>query len=132
MARRQRLDLTIDWIDLVAPAAVQEDERRSRPHVAIMNRHRRGARRKRRRGDRHNRHEPPMLRYGAPTMKQTIFVAAAFAGVVLTAQTAPLTPEQTLDRRAIGERGRGPAFAPARAPPLVHGTGTGKAAAPAP
>ena len=70
-----------------------------------------------------------MLRYDAPTMKQTVFVAAAFAGVVLTAQTAPLTPEQTLDRRAIGERGDGLAFAPDGARLLFSVTEPVKAAA---
>ena len=53
-----------------------------------------------------------MLRYVAPTMKLTVLAAAAFAGAVLAAQTAPLTPEQTLDRWTIGERGEGLAFAP--------------------
>ena len=62
-------------------------------------------------------------------MKQTVFVAAAFAGVVLTAQTAPLTPEQTLDRRAIGERGDGLAFAPDGARLLFSVTEPVKAAA---
>ena len=46
-------------------------------------------------------------------MKQTVFAAAIVAAAAaLAAQTAPLTPEQTLDRRTIGERGEGLAFAP--------------------
>ena len=44
-------------------------------------------------------------------MKQTVLVAA-LASAVLAAQTSTLTPGQTLDRRAIGERGEGVAFAP--------------------
>ena len=44
-------------------------------------------------------------------MKQTVLVAV-LAGAVLAAQTSTLTPGQTLDRRAIGERGEGLAFAP--------------------
>ena len=44
-------------------------------------------------------------------MKQTVLVAV-LASAVLAAQTSTLTPGQTLDRRAIGERGEGLAFAP--------------------
>ena len=62
-------------------------------------------------------------------MKPAVLVAAAFAGVVLTAQTAPLVPEQTLDRRAIGERGEGLAFAPDGARLLFTVTEPVKAAA---
>jgi dipeptidyl aminopeptidase/acylaminoacyl peptidase len=62
-------------------------------------------------------------------MKPAVLVAAAFAGVVLTAQTAPLVPEQTLDRRVIGERGEGLAFAPDGARLLFTVTEPVKAAA---
>ena len=41
-------------------------------------------------------------------MKQSMLVLIVLAGAVLTAQPAALTPEQTLDRRAIGE----PDFSP--------------------
>src|SRR5258708_31398276 len=43
-------------------------------------------------------------------MKQTVRVLFALATAVVAAQV--LTPGQTLDRRAIGERGAGVAFAP--------------------
>jgi dipeptidyl aminopeptidase/acylaminoacyl peptidase len=43
-------------------------------------------------------------------MKKTVLVLFALATAVVTAQV--LTPEQTLDRRAIGERGGGPEFSP--------------------
>src|SRR5436190_13635916 len=43
-------------------------------------------------------------------MKKTVFLLVALATAVVTAQV--LTPEQTLDRRAIGERGAGIAFSP--------------------
>jgi len=46
-------------------------------------------------------------------MKHTVLAAAIVAaGAALAAQTAPLTPEVTLERRTIGERGEGLAFAP--------------------
>jgi len=41
-------------------------------------------------------------------MKQSMLVLIVLAGAVLAAQPAALTPEQTLDRRAIGE----PDFSP--------------------
>ena len=36
-------------------------------------------------------------------MKKTLLVAIALAGAVLAAQPAPVTPEQTLERRGIGD-----------------------------
>ena len=43
-------------------------------------------------------------------MKKTVLVLTVLATAVVAAQT--LTPEQTLDRRSIGERGAGPEFSP--------------------
>jgi dipeptidyl aminopeptidase/acylaminoacyl peptidase len=45
-------------------------------------------------------------------MKKTMLVAIALASAALAAQTPALTPEQTLDRRSISERGDGLAFSP--------------------
>jgi dipeptidyl aminopeptidase/acylaminoacyl peptidase len=44
-------------------------------------------------------------------MKKTVFAAIVLAAAAAAAQT-PLTPEQTLDRRSIGERSEGLAFSP--------------------
>jgi dipeptidyl aminopeptidase/acylaminoacyl peptidase len=44
-------------------------------------------------------------------MKKTVFAAIVLAAAAVAAQ-APLTPEQTLDRRSIGERSEGLAFSP--------------------
>jgi dipeptidyl aminopeptidase/acylaminoacyl peptidase len=45
-------------------------------------------------------------------MKKTVLVAIALASAALAAQAPALTPEQTLDRRTIGERSDGLAFSP--------------------
>src|SRR4051812_44128353 len=45
-------------------------------------------------------------------MKKPVLIAIVVAAAAVAAQTPPLTPEQTLDRRAIGERGEGLAFSP--------------------
>ena len=58
---RERLELPIEGVDLVAPAAVQHDDRMPRSGVAVMKAHRRDAGRKRRREDLDGRHETPML-----------------------------------------------------------------------
>ena len=44
-------------------------------------------------------------------MKKTVFAAIVMAAAAVAAQTL-LSPEQTLDRRAIGERSEGLAFSP--------------------
>src|SRR2546423_6646035 len=44
-------------------------------------------------------------------MKKPVLIAIAVAVAAVAAQT-PLTPEQTLDRRTIAERGEGLAFSP--------------------
>src|SRR5262249_6395444 len=54
IAIRQRRDLPIERVDLVAPPAMQEDERRASPELAIPQAYRRHAGRERRFGQLHD------------------------------------------------------------------------------
>ena len=60
--RRQRGDLPIEGIHVVAPAAVQDHDRRSAPRLPIMDTRRRDAGRERRLRDVEKTHATPMLR----------------------------------------------------------------------
>jgi hypothetical protein len=56
MAGRERGDLMVERIRVVAPATVQDDDRRSVPGVAVVDPHRRAAWSKRRRIEEHVSH----------------------------------------------------------------------------
>src|SRR5205085_1781505 len=58
----KRLHLRIEWIDLIAPAAVQENQRVAVSGFAIMNRHRRRAGNERRFVDVRERHARSIVR----------------------------------------------------------------------
>ena len=101
VTRAERRDLAVERIDLVAPAAVEKDNRRTVAEIAIVNPHRRTSRHQRRALKVDGQHDSLMLVSveSFQGMKKALAVSIAAAVAVIAVAAAPLTPEQTLDRR---------------------------------
>src|SRR5262249_49962442 len=104
-ARAKRGGDAIERVDLVAPAAVKKHDRfvGGGTGCADSNPHRRSSRRERRVRERDvcQAAGESMLRYRF-TMKRGVLALVAAVSAFAWLDAAPLTPEQTLDRRSIG------------------------------